>query len=57
MAGNFLGLACSECKRVLYMRVASTRKKGVERPKLETKKFCKFCRKHTLHKETKWPKG
>ena len=21
--------------------------------RLETKKYCKFCRKHTLHKETK----
>ncbi len=21
--------------------------------RIETKKYCKFCRKHTLHKETK----
>ena len=43
-------LRCSECGKVNYQ----TRKnsKSVER-KLEFKKFCKWCRKHTLHKESK----
>ncbi|MBZ9572955.1 50S ribosomal protein L33 [Patescibacteria group bacterium] len=45
----FIKLQCSECKRINYY----TRKsKNVEK-KLELKKFCKFCRKHTLHKEMK----
>ena len=55
MPENFLGLACTVCHRVNYMRSASKRKKGVERTKLETKKYCRFCRKHTVHKEKKWP--
>ncbi|RLC40213.1 MAG: 50S ribosomal protein L33 [Candidatus Nealsonbacteria bacterium] len=45
----FIKLQCSECKRINYY----TRKsKGVE-GKLELKKFCKWCRKHTVHKEAK----
>lgn len=55
MPENFVGFACAECRRVNYMRASSKRKKGVERTKLETKKYCKFCRKHTVHKEKKWP--
>ena len=53
MPASFIKLACQTCKQVLYYRPASTRKKGVERKKIETNKFCKICRKHTLHKETK----
>lgn len=53
MADTSLKLTCTECKRITYRRPGSTRKKGVERTKLETKKYCKFCRKHTLHRETK----
>ncbi len=46
----FVKLQCQECKRINYF----TRKsKGVIDQKLELKKYCKFCRKHTLHKETK----
>lgn len=43
-------LACTECKQRNY----NTKKDKKEHPeRLETKKYCKFCRKHTLHKETK----
>jgi len=43
-------LACSECKRKNYM---STRNKKKSTEKLEIKKYCSFCRTHTLHKESK----
>ncbi len=41
-------LQCSDCKRRNY---TSTRNKKKQTEKLEVKKFCPFCRKHTLHKE------
>ena len=40
-------LACTECKQRNY----NTKKNDPDR--LEMNKYCKFCRKHTLHKETK----
>ncbi len=43
-------LQCSECKRRNY---STTRNKKSQKDKIEVKKFCKFCRKHTLHKEVK----
>ena len=43
-----LKLRCKECKKTNYFTHKS--KKMVEE-KLELKKFCKTCRKHTLHKE------
>ena len=43
-------LSCSECKRKNYM---STRNKKKSTEKLEIKKYCAFCRTHTVHKETK----
>ena len=43
-------LACSECKQRNY----NTMKDKKNTPdRLELNKYCKFCRKHTLHKETK----
>ena len=43
-------LACTECKRRNYV----TKKNKRNNPKLiEMNKHCKFCRKHTLHRETK----
>ena len=43
-------LACSECKQRNY----DTKKNKKNDPdRLEMKKHCRFCRKHTLHKETK----
>lgn len=43
-------LACVECKRRNY---TTTKNKKVTKEKLELKKYCPFCRTHTLHKETK----
>ena len=43
-------LACTECKQRNY----DTKKNKKNDPdRLELMKYCKFCRKHTLHKETK----
>ena len=43
-------LACTECKQRNYNM---TKEKKNHPERLETKKYCKFCRRHTLHKETK----
>ncbi|MFQ6109611.1 MAG: 50S ribosomal protein L33 [Candidatus Aminicenantales bacterium] len=43
-------LQCTECKRRNY---TTTRNKKKQSGKIELKKYCKFCRKHTLHKEVK----
>lgn len=43
-------LACSECKSRNYI---GKRNKKKNTQKVELMKFCKFDRKHTLHKETK----
>lgn len=42
-------LQCTVCKEINYYKRKS--KKGAK--KLELKKFCKHCRKHTPHKETR----
>ena len=47
---NILTLACTECKRRNY---SSTKNKRTTPDKLELKKYCRFCQKHTVHKETK----
>lgn len=47
---NLIKLQCTACKRVNYF--TRKNKKLVER-KIEIKKFCKWCRKHTAHKEAK----
>lgn len=43
-------LACAECKRRNY---TTTKNKRNTSKKLELKKYCKWDKKHTLHKETK----
>jgi large subunit ribosomal protein L33 len=43
-------LSCTECKQRNYM---STKNKKSTPGKLELKKFCRFCGRHTPHKETK----
>ncbi len=43
-------LACSECKRRNY---TSQKNKETLTGRLELKKFCPACRKHTLHKEAR----
>jgi large subunit ribosomal protein L33 len=47
---DIITLACSECKDRNY---TTTRNKKTMTEKLELKKFCPSCRKHTAHKETK----
>lgn len=47
---DIITLACGECDRRNY---TSTRNKKKQQNKLEIKKYCRFCRKHTVHKETK----
>ncbi len=47
---EIIALACSECKRKNY---TTTKNKKTMREKLQLRKYCKFCNKHTLHKETK----
>ena len=41
---------CTMCKERGY---SSTKNKKLNPDKLELSKFCKKCRKHTLHKEIK----
>ena len=43
-------LACTECKQRNY----NTKKDKKTHPdRMETKKYCRFCKRHTMHKETK----
>ena len=43
-------LQCPDCKHRNYV-TTKNKKKTTER--LEMSKFCRFCRKHTAHKEQK----
>lgn len=43
-------LRCNECKQRNYN---TTKNKKNDPDRLEMKKYCKFCRKHTLHRESK----
>jgi large subunit ribosomal protein L33 len=43
-------LACLECKNRNY---TTTKNKQKTPDRLESKKYCKFCRHHTSHRETK----
>jgi large subunit ribosomal protein L33 len=43
-------LECEECKNRNY---STTRNKQNTKDKLRLKKYCKFDRKHTFHKEVK----
>lgn len=47
---NMIKLECTECKTINYH---SHKNKKTLKERLEMKKFCKVCRQHTLHKETK----
>lgn len=49
MAGRKVALACTVCGSRNYMIVENPQR--TER--LEVRKFCKHCGKHTLHKETR----
>ncbi|HQI56481.1 MAG TPA: 50S ribosomal protein L33 [Syntrophorhabdaceae bacterium] len=43
-------LACTECKNRNYN---TTKNKQKTPDRLEMKKYCKSCRRHTAHRETK----
>ena len=47
-------LACTECEQRNY---DTTKNKKNNPDRIEMKKHCRFCRKHTLHKETKQSGG
>ncbi len=47
---NMIKLECTECKRVNYY---SRKNKKTLKERMTLNKFCKFCKKHTPHKETK----
>ena len=47
---EIITLACTECKRRNY---TTTKNKKTTTEKLERSKYCKFCKKHTKHKEIK----
>ena len=51
MGREWLFLECPECKNRNYR---TNRETGPNSPgKLDLKKFCRVCRKHTVHKEKK----
>ena len=46
-------LRCSECKQRNYNTNKNNKNKRNTTERLELNKYCPFCRKHTLHTETK----
>lgn len=47
---RLLRLSCSTCKHTNYW---SSKNKKLVTKKIELKKYCKWCKKNTKHKETK----
>ena len=47
---EIITLACGTCKNRNY---TSTKNKKKHPDRVEWKKFCRFCKKHTPHKETR----
>jgi large subunit ribosomal protein L33 len=47
---ELIALQCNECKRKNY--TTKKNRRNIQ-GKLELKKYCKFDKKHTLHKEAK----
>jgi large subunit ribosomal protein L33 len=43
-------MACTECKRRNY---TTEKSKTTDPDRIEFNKYCKWCRKHTLHRETR----
>ncbi len=50
MPRDIIILACTECKSRNY---TSTKNKRNTPGRLEKKKFCPFCKKHVMHRETR----
>ncbi len=47
---TMITLACTECKNRNYM---TSKNKKTTPDRIELRKYCPHCRKHTPHKETK----
>ena len=47
---DIISLACTDCKRRNY---STTKNKRKTTGRLEFKKYCRFCRTHTVHRESK----
>ena len=47
---DIIHLQCGGCKRRNY---STTKNKKKQQGKLEVKKYCRFCRSHQVHKESK----
>ncbi len=47
---DIVNLQCGKCKQRNYN---TTRNKKTSTSKIEVKKYCRFCRQHTVHKEAK----
>lgn len=47
---NSVTMACTDCKQRNYQ---TNKNKKNDPDRIELNKYCKFCKKHTLHKETK----
>jgi large subunit ribosomal protein L33 len=47
---DIVTLSCTECKRKNY---TTTKNKKKTTDKLQFKKYCSFCRIHTVHRESK----
>jgi large subunit ribosomal protein L33 len=47
---QIITLECTECKRRNY---SSDKNKRNTPDRIELKKYCKWCRKHTAHRETR----
>lgn len=47
---DIVTLACEKCQQRNY---TTTRNKRNTQDRFEFKKYCKFCREHTPHKETR----
>jgi large subunit ribosomal protein L33 len=50
VARNKIMLACTECKQRNYN---SMKNKKNTPDRVELNKYCRFCKKHTAHRETK----
>jgi large subunit ribosomal protein L33 len=48
---NLIKFQCTECKEINYYSQKNTKK--LSQVKLELKKHCSSCKKHTIHKEKK----
>jgi len=48
----FIKLRCQNCQTINYY-LPKSKKATQKGKKLELRKFCKECKKHTLHKEAK----